>query len=226
MAHKVAELSEDAFVPARIHQVILAGWTGRDHVAQAKHIAELELLGVRRPPTIPVYYRVSSSRLTTADSIEVTGSDSSGEVEFIILQHGGSLWIGAGSDHTDRKVEAYNITVSKQMCDKPVARTVWLFDELNDHWDSLILRSWVVSHGDRSLYQEGHVSEMLHPRDLIAGYARDGGTLNEGTAMFSGTLAAMGGIRPADRFEFELEDPVLKRRLVHGYDIRSLPVAG
>ena len=26
-----------------------------------------------------------------------------------------------GSDHTDRKVEAYSVTVSKQMCDKPMA---------------------------------------------------------------------------------------------------------
>jgi hypothetical protein len=219
-------MTTDAFVPGRVRQVILAGWTGRDRVAQEKHMAELELLGVRRPPTTPVYYRVSSSRLTTADSIDVTGTDSSGEVEFVMLQTGGSLWIGVGSDHTDRKVETYNITVSKQMCDKPVAPEVWLFDELKEHWDSLVLRSWAVNDGNRRLYQEGNVSAMLHPRDLISGYARGGSSLDEGTAMFGGTLAAIAGIQPANRFEFELEDPVLKRRLVHGYDIRSLPIAG
>jgi hypothetical protein len=195
-------------------------------MAQEKHIAELELLGVRRPPATPVYYRVSTSRLTTSDSIEATGNDSSGEVEFVILFKSGSLWIGVGSDHTDRKVETYNITVSKQMCEKPVAAQVWLFDELNDHWDSLMLRSWAVNDGDRRLYQEGHVSAMLSPQDLIAGYARNGGMLNEGTLMFGGTFPAIGGIRPADRFEFELADPVLERRLAHGYDIRTLPVAG
>jgi hypothetical protein len=189
-------------------------------------MAELELVGVRRPPTTPVYYRVSSSRVTSSDSIEVTGDYSSGEVEFVLVQASGSLWIGVGSDHTDRKVETYNITVSKQMCDKPVARDVWPFDELSDHWDSLVLRAWAVNGGKRRIYQEGSVSSMLHPRDLIAGYVRDGGSLDEGTAMFSGTLAAIGGIEPADRFEFELEDPVRKRRLSHGYDICSLPVAG
>jgi hypothetical protein len=189
-------------------------------------MAELELAGVRRPPTTPVYYRVSSARVTTSDSIEVTGTDSSGEVEFIMLQTGGSLWIGVGSDHTDRKVETYNITVSKQMCDKPVARDIWLFDELSDHWDSLVLRSWAINDGSRRLYQEGSVSSMLHPRDLIAGYVQNGNSLDDGTAMFGGTLPAIGGIQPADRFEFELEDPVRKRRLGHGYDIRSLPVAG
>ena len=213
-------------LPGCVRQVILAGWTGRDRAALEKHMAELELAGVRRPPTTPVYYRVSSSRVTMSDSIEVTGTDSSGEVEFIMLQTGGSLWIGVGSDHTDRKVETYNITVSKQMCDKPVARDVWLFDELSDHWDSLVLRSWAVSGGNRRLYQEGSVSSMLHPQDLIAEYVQDGNSLDEGTAMFGGTLPAIGGIQPADRFEFELEDPVRKRRLAHRYDIRSLPVAG
>ena len=219
-------MTAEANLPGCIRQVILAGWTGRDREVLEKHMAELELAGVRRPPTTPVYYRVSSARVTTSDSIEVTGTDSSGEVEFIMLQTGGSLWIGVGSDHTDRKVETYNITVSKQMCDKPVARDIWLFDELSDHWDSLVLRSWAINDGSRRLYQEGSVSSMLHPRDLIAGYVQNGNSLDDGTAMFGGTLPAIGGIQPADRFEFELEDPVRKRRLGHGYDIRSLPVAG
>jgi hypothetical protein len=219
-------MTPEIILPECVRQLIIAGWTGRDRIAQEKHMAELELLGVRRPPATPVYYRVSSSRVTTSDSIEAIGKDSSGEVEFIMLQTGGSLWIGLGSDHTDRKVETYNITVSKQMCEKPVAREVWLFDELSDHWDSLVLRSWVVNDGNRRLYQEGSVSSMLHPRDLIAGYLGHRGSLDEDTVMFGGTLPAIGGIRPADRFDFELEDPVQKRRLAHGYDIRILPVAG
>ena len=33
----------------------------------------------------------------------------------------GRIFVGLGSDHTDRKVEAYSVTVSKQMCDKPMA---------------------------------------------------------------------------------------------------------
>jgi len=219
-------MTTEIILPERVRQLIIAGWTGRDRAAQEKHIAELELLGVRRPPTTPVYYRASAARVTTSDSIEATGNDSSGEVEFIMLQTGGALWIGVGSDHTDRKVETYNITVSKQMCDKPVARELWLFDDLSDHWDSLVLRSWAVDDGKRRLYQDGSVSSMLHPRDLIAGYVGESGSLEEGTAMFGGTLPAIGGIRPAHRFDFELEDPVRKRRLAHGYEIRSLPVAG
>ena len=33
----------------------------------------------------------------------------------------GRTFVGLGSDHTDRKVESYSVTVSKQMCDKPIA---------------------------------------------------------------------------------------------------------
>jgi hypothetical protein len=44
--------------------------------------------------------------------------------------------------------------------------------------------------------------------------------------MFCGTLAAKGGVRPAPRFEFELEDPVRNLRIRHGYDIAVLPVMG
>jgi hypothetical protein len=44
--------------------------------------------------------------------------------------------------------------------------------------------------------------------------------------MFGGTFAAIGGIRSANRFEFELEDPVLKRSIRHGYDVIELPVLG
>ena len=44
--------------------------------------------------------------------------------------------------------------------------------------------------------------------------------------MFSGTLPAIGGLRPAQRFAFELEDPVLGRRLRHEYSIHTLPIVG
>lgn len=37
-------------------------------------------------------------------------------------------------------------------------------------------------------------------------------------------MPAIGGIRPADRFEMDLHDPVLGRILRHGYDIAVLPV--
>ncbi|CCD89079.1 conserved protein of unknown function [Bradyrhizobium sp. ORS 285] len=208
-----------------LNRLVIAGWTGRDPVARDKHIAELEELGIPRPATTPIYYEVAASRLTVAETIEVSGGDSSGEVEFVLVKSGGRLLVGVGSDHTDRKVETYNITVSKQMCDKPVASELWLVDDVAAHWDQLMLRAYATINGERVLYQEGALSGMLAPSDLIARRYGEAG-LPEGTAMFGGTFAAKGGIRPADRFEFELVDPVLNRTIRHGYTIAQLIIAG
>lgn len=207
-----------------IDRLIIAGWTGRDVAALEKHIKELEELGVARPASTPIFYRCSAARVTTADMMEATGEQSSGEVEYVLMGHGGRLWVGVGSDHTDRQVETYGVTVSKQMCDKPVASEFWLFDDVSPHWDQLILRSFIDEDGERKLYQEGPVTAMRPPLDLIE---RSGlGGLPDGTMMFCGTLAAKGGIRPAPRFTFELEDPVLGRKITHSYAIETLPVLG
>jgi len=208
-----------------IDQAVIAGWTGRDPVARDKHIAELEAIGIARPATTPIYYRCSARRLTLEDSIEVCGNDSSGEVEFILIGWQGRTLVGLASDHTDRKVESYSVTVSKQMCDKPVASTLWELEDVIGHWDKMILRSWAVIDGARVLYQEGTLDAMLPVKDLIdRGFDSKG--LPDGCAMFGGTFAAKGGIRPADRFEFELEDPVRKRKISHGYDVITMPVLG
>lgn len=204
-----------------IDHAVIAGWTGRDQEALEKHIVELEEMGIARPASTPIFYRVSASRLTSAPMLEVSGGDSSGEVEFFLLRHDGKLYVGVGSDHTDRKVEAYNVTVSKQMCDKPVAAELWAWDDVKDHWDSLLLRSWIA--GD-TLYQDGGVTAMLDPADLMARYAPDG--LAEGTLMFCGTLAAIGGIRPSESLTIELSDPILGRSIRHSYAMRELPVVG
>lgn len=206
-----------------IDHAIIAGWTGRDRAAVEKHIAELEALGVRRPSTTPVYYRVSASRLTTRESIETVGDKSSGEVEFVVLESGGRLWVGVGSDHTDREVESYDVAVSKQICDKPIAPVFWAIEDVEAHWERLVLRSWVLENGMRVLYQEGSVTAMLSPRDLLQRYVGESRALPDGTLMFCGTLTAHGGVRPSPEFMFELFDPVRDRRISHRYRIEVLP---
>ena len=208
-----------------IDQAVIAGWTGRDPVARDKHIAELEALGIARPATTPIYYRCSARRLTTSDVIEVCGGDSSGEVEFVLIGWQGRTFVGLGSDHTDRKVESYSVTVSKQMCDKPMSEVLWELEDVVGHWDQMILRSWGWFDGERTLYQEGTLDAMLPVQELIERCFGKSG-LPDGCAMFGGTFAAKGGIRPSVRFEYELEDPVLQRKLTHAYDVIVLPVRG
>jgi Protein of unknown function (DUF2848) len=210
---------------AAIDRLVIAGWTGRDAAAVEAHIAELERLGVRRPRTTPIFYRVAAMLLTTTSAIEVAGGDSSGEVEPVLVSLADRLWVGVGSDHTDRKLEASGVTLAKQVCAKPLAPVLWPFDEVEDHWDALVLRAHAVVAGQRRLYQEGPVALLRPPQELMRLY---GGAphLAAGTAMFCGTLAVAGGISPAERFELALEDPVLGRRIAHSYDIRALPVEG
>jgi hypothetical protein len=203
-----------------IETAIVAGWTGRDKEALEHHMAELEALGVPRPSAAPIFYRVSASRLTTAAEIESTDA-SSGEAEAILLQTGGSLWVGIGSDHTDREVEAYGVAVSKQMCEKPIGAHFWAYEEVADHWDQLALRSWIVEDGAEVTYQDGTLAAMLPPTELIPAAVPQ---LADGTLMFCGTLAAIGGIRPAAEFRYELSDPVLDRRIEARYSLRSLPM--
>jgi len=208
---------------AAVNRAVIAGWTGRDPALVEKHIAELEALGVARPPSTPVFYRVATSRLTTGPEIEVSGTESGGEVEFVLLQSATRLWVGVGSDHTDRAVETYSVTASKQMCDKPIAARFWLFEDVAAHWDRLILRAWSGPEADAVLYQEGEVSAMLPPGELIARFGGMTG-LDPGTLMFGGTLPAIGGVRPTVDFAIELEDPVLGRKIRHRYAARSLPL--
>jgi hypothetical protein len=208
-----------------ISQLVIAGWTGREKAAVEKHIAELAAIGVKRPRKVPVFYRVAASLLTAAREVEVVGENSSGEVEFVLVSAPGALYVGVGSDHTDRKVEAYGVTVSKQMCPKPIGGELWPFDQLDSHWDRLILRSHVTRQGRRRLYQEGEVSQMLAPRELIARFSGPAGSLSPGTAMFCGTLAVQGEIGGGERFEIELHDAVRNRSLRHEYAVRTLAIA-
>lgn len=207
-----------------IKQLVIAGWTGRDKGSVEKHIAELAAIGVGRPRAVPMFYRVAASLLTPEREVEVIGESSSGEVEFVLVSAPDALYVGVGSDHTDRKVEAYGVTVSKQMCPKPLGSELWPFADLDAHWDRLVLRSHVTRGGRRTLYQEGEVSRMLAPRELIEGFS-GAVFLAPGTAMFCGTLAVRGEIGGGERFDIELHDPVRNRSLRHEYAVRALAIA-
>jgi hypothetical protein len=211
---------------AAVKHLVIAGWTGRDVVALEAHIKELEALGVARPKRVPIFYRNAALLLTTAAAIEAVGDKSSGEVEFVLYSFDDGLWLGLGSDHTDRQAETINVTLSKQMCAKPVGPLLWRYADIKPHWEKLTLRSFVPANGgERRLYQEGSVAKMRPPEELIALYT-GANSLPAGIAMFCGTLPAHGGVSYADVFEMELEDPVLERRLTHRYRILPLPNEG
>ena len=210
-------------LPARIDQLVIAGWAGRDLAATEHHIEELAAIGVPRPSAVPLYYRVAANQLTQEETVQVVGSDSSGEIEAFVFSVEGELYVSIASDHTDRKLEAHSVALSKQLCVKPVARTAWRMADVADHWDELQVRSRIVEAGVQVVYQEGTLASLRTPQELIDGFTRDTGALPDGTGMTCGTVAVIGGIRAAADFEMELFDPRLKRTLRHRYCLNVLP---
>jgi hypothetical protein len=208
-----------AFEPTAL---VIAGWAGRDRAAVDHHIEELAAIGVPRPSTVPLFYRVAAATLTQSDTIECVGAGSSGEVEPVLLSHAGRLWLTVGSDHTDRDAETYSVALSKQMCAKPLAHEGWALDTVIARLDTLRLLSWIEEDGREIAYQEGTLAALVPAPDLLARFL-DGKPAPEGLVISCGTLGAIGGVRASTAFRMRLEDPATGRVIEHVYRTTVLP---
>lgn len=207
-----------------VRELIIAGWAGREQAGIDEHIEELKAIGVTPPSSTPLFYRVSADQLTTADTIQVLGAESSGEVEVVLIGTEQGTYVGIGSDHTDREAEAWSVAHSKQVCAKPVGPQLWTLESVIDHWDSLNMFSYATRDGQEVLYQEGGVTGLLHPRDLLQRFGLNETRLQPGQAMLCGTLPVAGGVRPSEAFRMVLEDPVTGRTIEHRYRTETLSV--
>ena len=209
--------------------LVVAGWTARDESAVRHHVEELVAIGVPPPSTFPLYYRAAASLATLATAIEVVGAETSGEAEPLVVVAGGERWLGLGSDHTDRALEAHSVALSKQACAKPVAAGLWAWEEVADRLDALELRSWIDEGDGWTPYQEGTLGTIRPLEELLlgAGDALGPGGRDAGAAagaMLCGTLPAIGGVRPAGAFRMALHDPTRDRTIEHEYRVHALPV--
>ena len=203
-----------------VHDVVLAGYTGRDQAAVQRHVAELAAHGVQAPARVPAYFRVSPDRVVASDRIIVLGHETSGEAEFVLMFDGGDLLVGVASDHTDRALERLDVAKSKQLCHKVVGQQVWRYEDIRSHWDHIVLRAYA----DRQTkpYQEDLVTSLMDPEDILAGVqARTEGSL-EGMLVFSGTLALVADIEYASHFAVELIDERHGHALRCAYQIKSI----
>ncbi len=197
------------------------GWAGRDQNAVRRHVEEMEGLGVPAPSTTPIFFPLASTLATTADHVEVLGAETSGEVEYALLVDAGRVLVTVASDHTDRGFERYGIQASKQLYPDVLAPEAWPLEECRSHWDQLVLRCWTTASGQRKLYQEAPLAELLDAGvwlDLLTRH----GVPRDGLVFLSGTPASLGGVVFGDRYEIELEDPVLGRAIRHRYAVEVL----
>jgi hypothetical protein len=203
--------------------LVCSGWVGRDPKALQAHMDELSKLGIPGPGRIPLYMNFSTYLLTTDDEITVVSSQSSGEVEYVLLCKGEEIWVTVGSDHTDRDVETKSIPGSKQMYAKWLASECWPYLDVKDHWNRLILRCWVHKDGQRTLYQEAPLASILRPEELLEKMPNIGEIQGKFFILFSGTIATTSGLIYGDSYELEMEDPVLKRMIKSQYKVKILP---
>jgi len=206
-------------ISVQLQALTVAGWTGRNLDAVQHHIDELKALGIAPPSQVPLYYRVSQSLLTHDEHITVLGAASSGEVEPLLINAEGELWLGLASDHTDRDLEAHSVAASKQACAKPCARELWRYGDIKDHLDELILSCDIQEDGQWINYQQGKLDSIRPLAELMAGHA-----LPSGSAMLCGTLGAIGGVRAAQDYRMSLQDPVRDRRIDLNYRVSTLPI--
>jgi hypothetical protein len=192
-----------------VRRMVNAGYTARDQEGVRRHIEELKEKGIPAPDEVPTLYPVASYLIKTGGVLEVVEEDNSGEAEFVLLIEEGRMYVGAGSDHTDRALEAASILKAKQMCPNVMSPVVWPYEDVAAVWNEMVLRSWVVRDGRSILYQEAALSAFMGVDDLLAfvkGRVKDGDL--ENMIIFSGTVSAIGGaMLPGEGFEVELFNP-------------------
>lgn len=201
--------------------LIVVGFAGKDIKKTMEHIHELEAEGIKCPKTVPVVYQCSKALLTTDGNIDVIADKTSGEVEYLILVRDGKYFIGIGSDHTDRALEAVSIHKSKQLCLKPYAADFWAYDEIKDHFDAIKLVSSQVVDSKEVEYQSGVTSDLLPLERIIAEVEKEISTDN--SLIYTGTVPLKKGFKFGSKFSCKLIDEKLKRELSLTYTITTIP---
>jgi hypothetical protein len=214
--------AEPKIIEYNVKKLILGGFTGRDKKAIIDHIEELKSKGIKieLPEKIPIFFRVPPYVLTTESIIEVPCSETSGEVEYVILTgKNGKIYITVGSDHTDRELEKISIYKSKWACPKILSEKIWCYDDLKDHWDKIEMSSFIFENGKKELYQSAKLETLLRPEEILRETDYRG---EEGWVIYSGTVPTLKGVVYSKGFEINLFDPVLNRRITHRYVVNVI----
>jgi 4-hydroxyphenylacetate 3-monooxygenase len=199
------------------------GFTIRDAAKMKAHLDEVAKEGVPPPHTDnpPIIFPISSWATVTSDEITVQYDKTSGEIEIVTLVLDDEMYVGVGSDHTDRALEAANIPWSKQVTPNVLAPTVWRWNDVADHWDAVQMESYVTENGTTKLYQKVGVAEFWTPlemRDSLKGRVipvTDGGMI-----LFSGTVVSVDHqLNYGREWTLRMIDAVLGRQIEHTYRV-------
>ncbi|MCI5643696.1 MAG: DUF2848 domain-containing protein [Peptoniphilus sp.] len=212
----------DKIIDFNFDKVYVIGYAGRDMKKTQEHIDELEReLGVKPPKRIPTIFEVSKEIVTQDTELKFVGGQTSGEVEYIILIKEGKIYITVGSDHTDRGLESVSIFKSKQVCLKPIAKEIWDYDDVKDHWDSIRLISNQVINGKEIEYQNDTLGSILPVEKIITELKERVGDI-ENSIIYSGTVPLVDGFKYGNKFNSKMVDDVLGKTINLNYDINVI----
>lgn len=220
MDFKIVTKNGESVISADIKNLMVVGFSGKDVEKTMEHIHELEKEGVKCPSEVPVPYQCDPQIVTRKEIIDVIGPKTSGEAEYLILCHEGKFYIGIGSDHTDREMEAVSIHKSKQVCLKPCSVEFWDYEEVKDHLPQLRLISTQVVDGKEIDYQNGVAGDLL-PFDVIIEKVQKEVPL-EDCLIYTGTVPLLNGFRFGEQFSARLVDDQLGRELSLTYKIHVI----
>lgn len=189
MARSIEFEVSGAAVSCDLHAVYNAGYTGRDQAVVQEHIDELADQGISGPGEIPTLFSVPTYMVMQDTDVEVEHAKTSGEAEWAMLYRGEgpSPLLTVASDHTDRAVEAFNVTSAKQLSPNLIGTKAWPLDEIADQLDDITLRSTVLHEGEWVTLQEGRVGDLISPLEWLQ-RLRDVDRLTPGTLLLGGTL--------------------------------------
>lgn len=166
--------------------LVVAGYTGRDEASVKKHIDELAAIGVPPPETVPAFYELDPALATQAPRIQVQGTNTSGEVEPVLVRAAGRCYLTVGSDHTDRDIERSSVAEAKAACPKPLGTTLVPLDPAESDWDAVEAECTV----DGVRYQHGLLSALRVPTEVLRLHQ---GPAERDLVLFCGTLSLLGG---------------------------------
>ena len=205
-----------------LNRLLIVGYSGSNIEKIKEHIKELkEHLGVPEPKKIPTIFECSKELLTTEKEIKFVGNMTSGEVEYLIIKHSNEIYIGIGSDHTDRKLESISVPKAKQICPKPVGDEVWLYKNIKEHWNEIEAESYQNINGQKILYQKGKLSEILPVEKIILELENRVGNV-EDSIIFSGTVPLESTFKYGDEFICKIYDKKNNSTLNLNYEINQI----
>jgi hypothetical protein len=210
----------------QVERMVNVAYAGRNQKAVQAHIDELEKEGVAPPASVPAIFPIPSRVLTRDPRIEVVESKTSGEAEFVLLLQDDQIYVGVGSDHTDRRLEASSILNSKLVCPNVVSRELWDYQDIKSHWDEIILQSWTKPSAnlEEVTYQKASLSALLPVSEMLRFVkAKFSDQHLNGLVIFSGTVPILPEhVIYGTCFRCELIDPRLARSLECKYEIEKL----